>query len=145
MPFADFRIKNDLENLTMPIKYTLEGRTVYFELRIDSPVYNGLYRFRLDIPEEYPFKSPKLKCLSRVYHPNIDGDGNVCLMVLREGWMPAYDINSVVVSLIWVFDELSGENALNVEAGDLCSQNYDEFVRRAREYENCAAGEQNPL
>lgn len=131
MSFAEARIENDLNNLTIPIKFQKNGLTVNFKLKIDTEIYRGMYDFVLEFPTEYPFKSPKLKCLTKVFHPNIDEQGHVCLKVLREGWLPSYDINSVVVSLICIFYYLSGEDALNTEAGMLFEQDYQEFKRRA--------------
>lgn len=41
------------------------------------------YKFSFVIPTTYPFDAPKIKCLNRIYHPNIDFEGNVCLNILR--------------------------------------------------------------
>ena len=52
--------------------------------------------------------------------------------ILREGCRPCFDINSIVVSIICCMNYISGEDALNVEAGDLFESNKEEFIRRAR-------------
>lgn len=134
MRFWEARIKKDIENLTIPVKYKLEDKTLYFSVDINTDIYNGTYKFRIEFTEEYPFTSPKLFCDSKVFHPNIDSEGRVCLKVLREGWMPCFDINSIIVSLICSFNYLSGEDALNTEAGDLFEQDYELFKCRARSY-----------
>jgi len=131
MKFFEARLQKDIENLSIPLKYKLVDRSFLFDLKIDTEIYKGLYKFKIEFPEEYPFKSPKLFCMTDVFHPNIDNDGNVCLKVLREGWRPCFDINSIVVSLICAFSYLSGEDALNVEAGDLFEQDYDKFKKKA--------------
>ena len=132
MPFFDARIQNDLEKLAIPLDYKLDKTTFCFTIRINSEIYNGLFKFELEFPIEYPFKSPRLMCKTPVFHPNIDSEGHVCLKVLREGSMPTYDLNSILVSLIGAFEFPSGEDALNTEAGDLFDQNYVEFVRKAK-------------
>lgn len=43
--------------------------------------------------------SPQVKCLTKVYHPNIDLEGNVCLNILREDWKPVLSINSIIYGL----------------------------------------------
>jgi len=131
-PFFHARISTDLENLAIPLEYKLSSNVLDFRLRISTEVYKQTFEFELTFPEEYPFKSPKLRCRTRVFHPNIDEEGHVCLKVLREGWMPTYDLNSIVISLMCAFEYLSGEDALNTEAGDLLDHNYIEFLRRAR-------------
>ena len=35
------------------------------------------------INNSYPHEPPKVKCLTPVYHPNIDFEGNICLNILR--------------------------------------------------------------
>jgi ubiquitin-conjugating enzyme E2 M len=127
--FSDCRIKNDLENLTIPIEFQLIDKSLNFQLNINTPIYKGNFNFLLIFPEEYPFKSPKLFCKTKVFHPNIFEE-NVCLKVLREGWLPSFDVNSVVVSILCMFYFVSGEDALNTEAGELFEQNYPEFLIR---------------
>ena len=45
----------------------------------------------------------QVKCETKVYHPNIDLDGNVCLNILREDWKPVLTINSIVYGLQYLF------------------------------------------
>lgn len=132
--FAEVRIRDDIENLALPLESCiLDGRSLFFTLKFEGSIYAGAHDFVLEFPEEYPFRSPRLLCRTRVFHPNIDGDGRVCLRVLREGWMPTYTVSSVVASLCWVFSSPSGEDALNTEAGRLLELDYDEFRRRVAE------------
>lgn len=134
--FYEDRINNDLRNLSIPLKYELSGLKLNFKLKMNTPIYKGTYNFELTFTPEYPFESPKLKCLTRVYHPNIDSKtGSVCLSVLRLGWRPCFDINSIVVTLIYSFEFLSGDDAINTDAGDLFESDYDHFVRIANAVE----------
>ncbi|KAI5149370.1 ubiquitin-conjugating enzyme E2 M [Enteropsectra breve] len=132
-------IKNDIvvntavgANLENILRRHPDIRYIFnFTVAIETEVYKKDYAFGILFSEEYPFKSPIVICYSRVMHPNIDENGSVCLQVLREGWMAAYDINSIIVSIIDVFYYPSGEDALNVEVGKLVEQDYEEFKRRA--------------
>ena len=49
------------------------------------------------------FDNVQVKCETKVYHPNIDLDGNVCLNILREDWKPVLTINSIVYGLQYLF------------------------------------------
>ncbi|KAI4292973.1 ubiquitin-conjugating enzyme E2 M [Pancytospora philotis] len=131
MSFAKLRIQSDLDNMAIPIScMSLDGLSMRFSVDVSAELYSGTYRFTLLFPDTYPFGSPRLLCNSPVYHPNIDEQGRVCLRVLREGWMPSYTISSIVVSLVGIFLDPSGEDALNVEAGRLLEGDYEEFKRR---------------
>lgn len=136
MSFETDRIQHDLDTLLVPlVSCRLRDREFFFTIRVTSHFYRGNYSFRLDFPDGYPFKSPKLFCLSRTFHPNIDDQGRVCLKVLREGWLPSYDLNSIVVTLIDSFYNVSGEDVLNTEAGDLFDQDPEAFLYKIRETE----------
>lgn len=51
----------------------------------------------------YPHEAPKVRCETKVYHPNIDLEGAVCLNILREDWKPVLTINSIVYGLQYLF------------------------------------------
>jgi len=54
----------------------------------------GRFQFTISIPHEYNIAPPVVKCLTRIWHPNINEDGAVCLSILRQnsldgyGWSP---------------------------------------------------------
>lgn len=57
----------------------------------DSPPYNkGAFKIEINFPAEYPFKPPKINFKTKIYHPNIDEKGQVCLPIIStENWKPA--------------------------------------------------------
>ena len=57
-----------------------------------------------------------MKCRTKVYHPNIDLEGNVCLNILREDWKPVLTINAVVYGLQYLFLQPNPEDPLNKDA-----------------------------
>lgn len=133
MSFCELRIKNDLDNLVIPIgSAVLDQLKLSFSLVTNSEIYNGRFAFTLSFPEDYPFASPRLVCHTPIFHPNIDERGRVCLKVLREGWMPSYTISSIVVSLIDIFDDPSSIDALNTEAGLLLDGDREAFKKKAQ-------------
>lgn len=66
----------------------------------DEGMYNGgRFIFTFAINDNFPHEPPKVKCTQKIYHPNIDLEGNVCLNILREDWKPVLNLNAVVVGL----------------------------------------------
>ena len=66
----------------------------------DEGMYKGgAFHFTFAINQNFPHDPPKVKCLQKIYHPNIDLEGNVCLNILREDWKPVLNLNAVIVGL----------------------------------------------
>ncbi|XP_049838888.1 ubiquitin-conjugating enzyme E2 L3 isoform X2 [Schistocerca gregaria] len=56
----------------------------------NAPYNKGAFRIEINFPAEYPFKPPKINFKTKIYHPNIDEKGQVCLPIISaENWKPA--------------------------------------------------------
>uniref|UniRef100_A0A8C6NRX4 E2 ubiquitin-conjugating enzyme n=1 Tax=Nothobranchius furzeri TaxID=105023 RepID=A0A8C6NRX4_NOTFU len=54
-----------------------------------APYDKGAFRIEIVFPAEYPFKPPKITFKTKIYHPNIDEKGQVCLPIISvENWKP---------------------------------------------------------
>lgn len=66
----------------------------------DEGMYrDGRFTFDFNINPNFPHDPPKVQCQQKIYHPNIDPEGKVCLNILREDWKPVLNLNAVIVGL----------------------------------------------
>ncbi|KAL9611574.1 MAG: hypothetical protein Q9167_003793 [Letrouitia subvulpina] len=136
---AQLRVQKDLSKIslghTMKTKFPNPDDILNFTLQIDPD--EGMYKggaffFDFVINQNFPHDPPKVKCTQKIYHPNIDLEGNVCLNILREDWKPVLDLNAVIIGLQYLFLEPNGKDPLNKEAAEDLESNRDGFKRNVR-------------
>lgn len=130
------RLQKDLSQIDIPlnakISFPNKENQSTFEVtttpEIGSYWHHGTYNFLVTIPNEYPYEPPKIACNTKIYHPNIDLNGNVCLNILRQDWKPVLDINSVIIGLLFLFIEPNPNDPLNEEAAELMRNDKKKFA-----------------
>ena len=108
---------------------------LHFHLTIspDEGMYkSGSFTFTFSISQNFPHEPPKVKCVQKIYHPNIDLEGNVCLNILREDWKPVLNLNAVIVGLQFLFLEPNASDPLNKDAANDLMSDRDRFKRNVR-------------
>uniref|UniRef100_K3WHP9 UBC core domain-containing protein n=1 Tax=Globisporangium ultimum (strain ATCC 200006 / CBS 805.95 / DAOM BR144) TaxID=431595 RepID=K3WHP9_GLOUD len=132
---GEIRIQKDIAELdggqAATVTFPEVNDLTMFDVKIsvDTGLWKGAsYNFSFKIPPMYPHEPPKVRCLTKIYHPNIDLDGNVCLNILREDWKPVLDINAVIYGLIYLFYEPNPDDPLNREAAELYRNDPTQFA-----------------
>lgn len=139
---GELRLHKDISELNLHKTCTMafpngKDDLMNFEVTIrpDEGYYRGgTFVFSFQISSIYPHEAPKVKCKTKVYHPNIDLEGNVCLNILREDWKPVLNINTIIYGLFHLFTEPNHEDPLNQDAAAVLRDNpqlFESNVRRA--------------
>lgn len=110
----------------------------YFNVMIagpkDSPYEGGLFKLQLYLPEEYPMVPPKVLFMTKIYHPNIDFLGRICLDILKTNWSPALQIRSVLLSIQCLLSEPNTGDPLNEKVNEHWLKDKDDAIKTAKEW-----------
>lgn len=100
----------------------------------DSPYEGGMFKLELHFPLDYPFKPPKVTFLTKIYHPNISPQGNICLDILKNQWSPALTVVKVLLSISSLLTDPNPKDPLVAEAATQLTQDYDGYIAKAKEW-----------
>lgn len=133
---SQIRIEKDLKELDIPKTIKFNKTDSYnYEIVInpDEGYYQGgFFKFSIQINNNFPIECPKVKCLKRIYHPNIDVEGNICLNILREDWSPVLNLNAILVGLLFLFLEPNPTDPLNKQAANVLMRDKKQFQNFVR-------------
>ncbi|KAI9086467.1 hypothetical protein K1719_031551 [Acacia pycnantha] len=124
----DFQVKQRGED-------SLDKLEVVFHGPKDSPYKDGFWKIHVDIPPEYPEKPPKLTFANKIFHPNINHFGYVCVNLLSDDWDPSYGLVQIFDQIIpQLLREPNPEEPFNGTAALLLYKSKERFEQRVREH-----------
>ncbi|KAJ6864176.1 hypothetical protein NC651_034880 [Populus alba x Populus x berolinensis] len=116
------------------ISYKQEPRASLLNGHAGTPYENGVFRMKLLLSHDFPHSPPKGYFLTRIFHPNIASNGEICVNTLKKDWNPSLGLRHVLTVVRCLLIEPFPESALNEQAGKMLLENYEEYARHARIY-----------
>ncbi|KAJ2470631.1 hypothetical protein GGI02_002803 [Coemansia sp. RSA 2322] len=97
-----------------------------------TPYEGGKFHIRLTIDEGFPSTPPKGIFVTKIFHPNVSEQGEICVNTLKKDWQRHYGIEHVLVTVKCLLIYPNPESALNEEAGKLLLERYADYARHAK-------------
>ncbi len=111
----------------------------------DSLYEGGKWKLHIVLPENYPYKSPSIGFVNKIYHPNIDErSGSICLDVINQTWSPSFELKNIFEEFLpQLLLYPNPSDPLNREAADLYLKHKNNYEEKVKKYVMLYAGKNN--
>jgi len=108
-----------------------------------TPYENGVYKIDITITPKYPFEPPKMKFITKIWHPNISSQtGAIGLDVLKDHqWSPALTIQQALLSLQGLMESPEPDDPQDAEVAKQYKTDREGFNRKAKLWNETYASE----
>jgi len=106
----------------------------------DSPYQGGAFKVVIQFPVDYPFKPPVVRFKTRIYHPNINATGLICLDILKGNWSPVLTIGKTLLSISSLLTDPNPDDPFVPDIAKQYKTNRAAYEAEARRWTELYAG-----
>lgn len=99
----------------------------------ETPFEDGTFKLSMEFDESYPNNPPKVRFISKMFHPNVYPNGDLCLDILQNRWSPTFDVAAILTSIQSLLHDPNTESPANLPAAQLFNNNRALYVSRVKE------------
>ncbi len=127
--------KNDVSNLSAgPVNDNLYEWEAVILGPTETPYEGGVFNLSISIPSNYPFKPPIVTFKTKIYHPNINSSGSICLDILKSQWSPALTISKILLSICSLLSDPNPNDPLVPDIANQLKISPEAYNKTAREW-----------
>lgn len=126
-----------MSNLTVElIDDSIQQFHVIFKGPEDTPYKGGVWKVRVELPDQYPIKLPSIGFVNRIFHPNIDEtSGSICLDVINQTWSPMFGLRNIFENFLpHLLRYANPSDPLNTEASNLMTKDETRYTETVKRY-----------
>ncbi|EAY12658.1 Ubiquitin-conjugating enzyme family protein [Trichomonas vaginalis G3] len=131
----DFALLDDYRGIK--VVFPKSDDLLHFNIRIKPT--RGIWKdhnfdLKFDVPEEFPIAPPHVTLLTKIWHPNIDEEGNICLNIIKGDYNPTITILQIIQGIELIFVTPNPYSPLNNAAAEMLIHDESGFREKVEEY-----------
>jgi len=114
----------------------------------DTLYQGGYFKANMKFPADYPYSPPSVRFITKVWHPNVYENGDLCISILHppvddpqsgelpcERWNPTQNVRTILLSVVSLLNEPNTFSPANVDAS-VMYRRWKDSKGKDKEYEH---------
>jgi len=100
----------------------------------ETPYEGGIFKLDINFTKEYPLKPPQIRFKTKIFHPNINSSGGICIDILKDKCTPILSIRTILLSICSLLNDPNPKDPLVPHIAKLYTEKRQEFINEAKSW-----------